>query len=222
MNAMTWHNALIVQLLIAAVCGGAVGLQRQAAQKPAGFRTHLLVALGCCAFAQIGILTGDTRIAANVLTGIGFIGAGAIFRSGLTAHGLTTAASIWSTAAVGVAIAQGSPQSLTIGISVTILTVIVLSISDGVIDRYFTSKTLVSITYDDQARAAIANVLASDGERYILEGDYKVSTAGEERVTEATYRVQMRRGTDVRTMAERLACAQGVHSVLVTEPTSST
>ncbi|MBV9149462.1 MAG: MgtC/SapB family protein [Candidatus Eremiobacteraeota bacterium] len=220
---MTWFTgAEVAQLLIAALCGGAVGLQRQAAQKPAGFRTHLLVALGCCAFAQIGILTGDTRIAANVLTGIGFIGAGAIFRSGLTAHGLTTAASIWSTAAVGVAIAQGSPQSLTIGISVTILTVIVLSISDVAIDRYFASKTLVSITYDDQARAGIANVLAGDGERYILEGDYKVSAVGAGHVTEATYRVQMRRGINVRTMAERLASAPGVHSVSVTEPTSST
>ena len=89
----------IVHLIAAAVLGGVIGAQRQAAHKPAGFRTHLLVAVGSCAFMEVSRLTGDSRIAAGVITGIGFLGAGAIVREGLMTRGLTTAASIWAVSA---------------------------------------------------------------------------------------------------------------------------
>jgi putative Mg2+ transporter-C (MgtC) family protein len=87
-------------LVVAAVLGAAVGFQRQYTQKPAGIRTHALVALGACAFAEYSALLGDTRIAASVITGIGFLGAGAIVRHGFTTRGLTTAASIWTASAI--------------------------------------------------------------------------------------------------------------------------
>jgi len=220
---MIWDSGwLIVLLLISAVCGGAIGLQREAAQKPAGFRTHLLVALGCCAFAEIGRLTGDTRIAANILTGIGFIGAGAIFRAGLTAHGLTTAASVWGAAAVGVAVAQDTPQSLVIAISVTILTVIVLTLSDSAVDRFFASKTLVNVTYEEQCEQAVDAILSDNSSRYSTTGDFKITNLPDGRFTEATFRVQLKPGKELVSFIEQLSGTTGVRSVVANAPISST
>jgi putative Mg2+ transporter-C (MgtC) family protein len=99
---------LVLRLLVAAVLGGVVGLERQLADEVAGFRTHLLVAMGACLFALVSLVAGhDNRIAAQVVSGIGFLGAGAIIRSGITVHGVATAASLWVVAAVGMATAFG-------------------------------------------------------------------------------------------------------------------
>ncbi len=102
---MTW--ATVLQLLAAAGLGAAIGLERELSAQPAGLRTHMLVALGAALFTLVGTqLVGadPTRIAAQVVTGIGFLGGGAIFREGTTPRGLTTAASLWVTAAIGLAI----------------------------------------------------------------------------------------------------------------------
>ena len=114
---------LVLRLLLAAVLAGAIGLEREVRDQPAGFRTHMLVSLGACLFAVIsaygwvpftednpGVLirVDPTRIAAQIVTGIGFLGAGAILRSGMSVRGLTTAASLWVVAAIGAAIGLGS------------------------------------------------------------------------------------------------------------------
>ena len=100
-----------VQLLLAAILGGAIGYERRQAEKPAGVRMLSLVSIGAALFTLIsinGFGIGDSaRVAAQVVTGIGFLGAGTILRSGVNVHGLTTAASIWLTAAVGMAIGAG-------------------------------------------------------------------------------------------------------------------
>lgn len=91
--------------------GGAIGAERQYRQRAAGLRTHALVALGAAAFAAIefsmGRETGPTLMAAQVVSGIGFLGAGAMMREGLNVKGLNTAATLWCSAAVGVASAPG-------------------------------------------------------------------------------------------------------------------
>jgi putative Mg2+ transporter-C (MgtC) family protein len=119
-----------LDLIVAAALGGMIGLQRQAAHKPAGFRTHLLVALGSCAFMEISRLAGDSRIAANVITGIGFLGAGAIVRDGALPRGLTTAASIWAAAAIGMALGFGTPLAYELGATTTVLVFLALSFTD--------------------------------------------------------------------------------------------
>lgn len=103
-----------LRLLLAAVLGGLIGFQRERAHKPAGLRTHILICMGSALFTSVSILgfTGavDTsRIAAGIVTGIGFIGAGVIFRGmrGDQVMGITTAASIWITAAIGIAAGAG-------------------------------------------------------------------------------------------------------------------
>jgi putative Mg2+ transporter-C (MgtC) family protein len=102
----------LVHLLLAAVAGGIIGLEREAAHKSAGVRTFSLVSLGACAFTIVGLMAfggGDpgSRVAAGVITGIGFLGAGAIIQQGANVVGLTTAAGIWGAAAVGMAFGTG-------------------------------------------------------------------------------------------------------------------
>jgi putative Mg2+ transporter-C (MgtC) family protein len=111
---------LVLRIVAAGALGGVVGFERELGDQPAGFRTHILVALGACLFTLVGayglesfadqdapIRFDPTRVAAQVVTGIGFLGAGAIIRQGFNVRGLTTAAALWVTAAIGTAVALG-------------------------------------------------------------------------------------------------------------------
>ncbi|MBE6700954.1 MAG: MgtC/SapB family protein [Ruminococcaceae bacterium] len=109
----------IIRILIACLCGGAIGIERTLRQKDAGFRTHVIVALGAALIIIVskygffdilqfeGLRADASRIASNVVTGISFLGAGMIFVKGTNIKGLTTAAGIWATAGVGLAIGCG-------------------------------------------------------------------------------------------------------------------
>jgi putative Mg2+ transporter-C (MgtC) family protein len=115
-----WAEALL-RLVLAGILGGAIGTEREIREREAGLRTHMLVAIGAALFtivsayawtdftfsAQSGITYDPTRIAAQIVTGIGFLGAGAIIRQGLSVRGLTTAASLWVVAAIGIAAGAG-------------------------------------------------------------------------------------------------------------------
>ena len=117
---LNWDESLL-RLSLAAVLGGLIGIERELREREAGLRTHLLVALGSCLFTIVSaygfhafLASGEavvradpTRIAAQIVTGIGFLGAGAIIRQGLSVRGLTTAATLWVVAAVGLAAGAG-------------------------------------------------------------------------------------------------------------------
>ena len=121
---------LLVRILISCLCGACIGLERSRRQKDAGIRTHMIVALGSAlaiivskyGFFDIlqfeGLRADASRIASNVITGVGFLGAGVIFVKDVSIKGLTTAAGIWSTASVGLAIGAGM---YTIGIGATLI-----------------------------------------------------------------------------------------------------
>ncbi len=100
-----------LNLLIAACLGAAIGLERQWRQRLAGLRTNTLVALGAAIFVTYSHVVpdgpGDTRMAAQVVSGIGFLGAGVIFKEGLNVRGLNTAATLWCSAAVGLLAGEG-------------------------------------------------------------------------------------------------------------------
>jgi len=112
---------LALRIALAAVLGAAIGLERELREREAGLRTHLLVSLGAALFTIVsayawsdwsfsnrsGIVFDPTRIAAQIVTGVGFLGAGAIIRQGLTVRGLTTAATLWAVAAIGMAVGAG-------------------------------------------------------------------------------------------------------------------
>jgi len=105
---------LVLRLLLAAVLGAAIGLEREIHEHPAGMRTHLLVSLGSAGFTVLSIYAfpapgaDPARVAAQIVTGVGFLGAGAILKEGATIRGLTTAASLWAVAAVGMAAGAGA------------------------------------------------------------------------------------------------------------------
>lgn len=101
---------IFLRLCAAFVAGGIIGWQRELAEKPAGLRTHILVCLGSALMTIVSVIffPGDpARITAQIVSGIGFLGAGTIFRYGPTIAGLTTAASLWATCGVGIAMGVG-------------------------------------------------------------------------------------------------------------------
>ncbi|MEE8347893.1 MAG: MgtC/SapB family protein [Dehalococcoidia bacterium] len=99
--------AILGRLAFAVLLGGLIGLERELRGYPAGIRTMALITMGAMLFTDVSqLLGGDDRIAAGIVTGIGFLGAGVIFREGYTVRGITTAATIWSSAAIGMAIGR--------------------------------------------------------------------------------------------------------------------
>ena len=128
------------RLLLAAGLGAAVGLEREYRQKPAGLRTNILIALGSALFTILSISMGHEsgtadRIAAQIVTGIGFLGGGAILRSGNTVHGMTTAATIWVNAAIGVAAGAGQFALATVTAALTLVVLVVLPPIESYFER---------------------------------------------------------------------------------------
>lgn len=126
---------LALRLTVGLVLGAVIGFERELHRQPAGFRTHSLVALGAALFTVVSAFgfTGDsvdpTRIAAQIVSGIGFIGAGTILQYRGHIRGLTTAASLWSVAAIGTAAGAGLYVVAVVG---TLLILVILSILDRV------------------------------------------------------------------------------------------
>lgn len=132
---------LLARLALAAFLTMVIGIDRERLDKSAGLRTHMLAAMGACLFTSIGAFSfagGDpTRVAASVVTGIGFLGGGVVFRGEDRVRDLTTAASIWTTAAIGATVGVGA---WLLAIGATILTWFVLSIVRNIEERTLRSK----------------------------------------------------------------------------------
>lgn len=134
---------LILRLGLAALLGAVIGFEREVQNHPAGARTHALVALGSALFTIAGAYgftdTGEvldpSRVAGQVATGVGFIGAGAILRSGLNVRGLTTAATLWLAAALGVAMAAGAYPAAFVATAATIILLLGLQVLRPVLER---------------------------------------------------------------------------------------
>ncbi len=130
---------LLVRLLLAALLGGVLGYEREQQGKAAGVRTHMLVAMGAALFVLVpqlgGMALADmSRVIQGIVAGIGFLGAGAIIknRSEENVHGLTTAAGVWMTAAIGIACGLGRELTAVIG---TLLALVVLALVPRLVDR---------------------------------------------------------------------------------------
>lgn len=161
-GAFTSTSLVEAQLLLASfVLCALLGLERQLRQKAAGFRTHVLVGLGSCAFTLVSVygfsaVIGDdvtldpSRIAAQIVSGIGFLGAGVIFKGRDVVRGLTTAATIWVAAAVGMACGAGM---LSLAVLLTALHLLTLFVVAPLLRRLPSpdSKRLLRITYADGA-----------------------------------------------------------------------
>ena len=147
-----FEPSIILRVLAATLLGFALGLEREITNKYAGLRTNILVCLGACVFTILSIyafptvltdehangLRDTARVAAQVVTGIGFIGGGTVLRHGATVFGLTTAATLWMAAAIGMACGAGMYG---IGIFATVVSIVVL-----VSVRFFEKSVLISST----------------------------------------------------------------------------
>ena len=132
----------LVRCGAAALCGGIIGLERELKKKPAGFRTNILICVGAAMYMAVGLLlvdeagqafTDPARIAAQVVTGIGFLGAGCIIQQRDRIKGLTTAATIWVVAAIGIVAGAGFPILAFIA---AILVLLILGVLGAIERRY--------------------------------------------------------------------------------------
>ncbi len=161
---------IIIRLLLGALLGGIIGFERQAHGRPAGFRTQLLVCVACVLlmiisenyYAQSTLDKGfvrfdPTRIAAGAMTGIGFLGAGVILKTGFTILGLTTAACIWIVAAIGLSIGAGQYIAGITGFIITFFSLWVLRIFEARIPRltFKHIKMVMEETCDEEAITSI-------------------------------------------------------------------
>jgi putative Mg2+ transporter-C (MgtC) family protein len=153
--SLGWGENLI-RLGIAAGLGGLIGLEREMRDREAGFRTHILVCVGSALFTIVSaygfrdfLTSGDqvvradpTRIAAQIVTGIGFLGAGAIIRQGMSVRGLTTAATLWVAAAIGIASGAGYYSGAVVGTAITLLALWPL--------RFFAHRVIEAVRPEEQ------------------------------------------------------------------------
>ena len=148
----------LFKLLLALVLGGLIGWERELYDKPAGFRTNTLICVGSTLFTifslKIGIIPGtdSARIAAQIVSGIGFLGAGAIIRRGEAVLGLTTAATIWFVASIGMGIGAGYYVISSIGTALALAILLLFRKFEKLVDRFHTTRTYhVILSAEDEA-----------------------------------------------------------------------
>ena len=132
----------VIQIFAALLAGALLGLEREYHSKPAGFRTMILICVSSCLFSilSVSIGTGD-RIASNIVTGIGFIGAGVVFKEGATVKGITSAAIIWMSAAIGMSIGLRHYVLSAVALLLVLLVMIALSKFERLFDQLHQMKT---------------------------------------------------------------------------------
>lgn len=151
---MITETEIVIRLAIASVLGMIVGFERERQNQPAGLRTHTILAIGACLAMTISINlamqftplvpNGDpARLAAQVVSGIGFLGAGAILRYGTSVKGLTTATSLWTTAMVGLAIGAGHFFS---GIATTVMLLVILVVLNVIEKKWIRGYETISVS----------------------------------------------------------------------------
>src|SRR5438067_3901022 len=183
--SLNWDESLL-RLALAAVLGGLIGVERELREREAGLRTHLLVALGSALFTIVGaygfhsflvsgksvIRADPTRIAAQIVTGIGFLGAGAIIRQGFSVRGLTTAATLWVVAAIGLAAGAGYYSAAVITTAVALFSLWPLRIAAFRIVHRFrggTGRLLVELPTGQSSAPVIEEVERSGGRIEVIE-----------------------------------------------------
>ena len=211
----------LLRLLVAAALGGAIGLERELRDHEAGFRTHLLVSLGACVFTLVsayawtdwtfstrsGVVFDPTRIAAQIVTGVGFLGAGAIIVRGISVRGLTTAATLWIVAAIGMAAGTGY---YVVGIGAALLVLISLG------PLRLLSRRLVARVRPEEAELVIR--LAPEGDATTVltaiehfGGEISHVEFGDERTIDVTLRASRR--AESAGVAERVNALDAVERV---------
>ncbi|MBN2773547.1 MAG: MgtC/SapB family protein [Prolixibacteraceae bacterium] len=221
-NEINWETALL-RLFISFIVGTVIGIEREAHNQPAGLRTHILICIGATLIMMLSIFipqvftdfqNGDPgRIAAQVVSGIGFLGAGAILKFGADVKGLTTAASIWTIAAVGLAIGAGMYM---ISVIAVVIILFALTVMDVFEKKIFKERLLKKIEISIKKKNTDINLFKA----LFAEMDIKIIAAGLERnISDAsdklTFVVGITRKTNVQMIVEKIEANDGVVCVSV-------
>ncbi len=220
MPELTTAEALL-RIVAAALLGGAIGFERELRDHEAGLRTHLLVAVGACVFTLVsayawadwtfsqssGIVFDPTRIAAQIVTGVGFLGAGAIIVRGINVRGLTTAATLWAVAAIGMAAGTGY-YPVALGATAVVLVSLgpLRVVSRRMVARVRPEEAELAI---DLAPGAVAAEVVAQIEE--LGGQIDSVEFGDERTIDVKLRAARR--VESARIAERVAALEAVERV---------
>jgi putative Mg2+ transporter-C (MgtC) family protein len=211
-----------IRILIAAVLGGVIGIEREFREHTAGFRTHILVAVGAAAFTLASSygLTGSNfdpnRISAQVVTGIGFLGAGAIIRYGASVRGLTTAASLWTVAAVGLLAAQGFYSAALVIASLYLLRII----EDKLLFPRHRHAVEVIVHFGSPGYGPLSELVTAMRNMRIAVKEISVSQ-GEDPTDTVHLLIDLPRGVDNVRLAALLGDVHAVRSFRIEVPTRS-
>ena len=212
--------AIALRLLCAMMVGSLIGVEREYTHRPAGLRTHILVALGACVasimgqmlFVQYGSNADPARISAQVITGVGFLGAGTIMKEGVSVKGLTTAASVWAVACLGIAVGFGFYALALLGMIFTLITLTIFeALQRRFVHRHSTEEHYTVLS--DHVEQALERINATKGS-HITIFDLRVEPEGQHhRITFRAWFVG--RKTEKRRSAflARLSAAEGIRSV---------
>lgn len=140
-------NQDLIKIALAVLCGGLLGLERQYKNKTAGFRTIILICLGSTIFTMVAQRTGQVANI-NIVTGVGFIGAGVVFKDSINVSGLTTAAVIWISAAIGMAVGSGNYSLSLISTLLTLTVLLLFNMLEVYIDKIHHDKLFVILFTD--------------------------------------------------------------------------
>jgi len=144
MEILDAHYETALQLLLSFTIGTMIGLEREYRSKAAGLRTMIIICLGSTLFTEVSMAIGSStpdRIASNIITGVGFLGAGVIFKDGLTITGITTATTIWISAALGMAVGAGQYFVALVGSVVVMVVLTLFEKLQGVVERFHHART---------------------------------------------------------------------------------
>lgn len=232
MHDLNFHLLVLTRITSAVVFGFGIGLERELTNKYAGLRTHILVCLGSCVFTILSIYAfpmaidhthpqafGDpARIAAQILTGIGFIGGGTVLRHGSSVYGLTTAATLWVSASIGMACGVGM---LGIGFITTILSVGVLVLirafeRDVLVNNIKSKKQLkLTIFCDNKNIEGIHNYIVENFDN-VHEISRKISDTAEN-LSEITAIIKVKNKKPIQSLYKNFQNIDGVRSILIQE-----
>lgn len=220
------HDGVLIKLLLAFVLGGAVGLERELKGRAAGLRTHVLVALGATiliiAARRSGEMSGaipdarlvidPSRMAAGIVTGIGFLGAGAILRMGDMVRGITTAACIWFVASVGIVIGNGMYAIAIVSTIAVLIVLVVFNILEHRIPVVLYRSVVVSVPAAARQEFTTWMRETLDQRRiHLFETLAHVDTT--RGVAEVTFRIRARGGYPLRELIEEVSARKEVASV---------
>jgi putative Mg2+ transporter-C (MgtC) family protein len=223
-HSTQWLSYL-ARLLAAVLAGGVIGLERERHSQPAGFRTHIVI---CAASALLTIVSVEgailfsgsysvdpTRIAAQIVTGIGFLGAGAIMRFGANIRGLTTAATIWGVAAVGMALGMGLWR---VGFLAALILLFTLSALDFVEKKILATWMMRSLTVKfDTEKTAVRDVCGTLASAGIAVKSHSLTFASGRTETTCTVKlmVKMKRTADPQKIFEELRRRHDIVSLVL-------